>query len=145
MRARLVSDKDGERTFVLVFAEDDEVVGELKRFARENNLVGSQYTAIGAFREVLLGWFDPEARKYEEIPVPEQVEVLTLNGDICAGEKGPSVHAHAVLGRRDGSAVGGHLLAGRVRPTLEMVLTELPVNLQKRHDPKSGLVLMYLP
>jgi len=108
---------------VLVFADGDEVVGRTQALRAREQPRRSQFTAIGAFREVLLGWFNPEARKYEEIPVPEQVEVLTLTGDICAAEKGPSVHAHAVLGRRDGSAAGGHLLVGRVRPTLEMVLT----------------------
>jgi uncharacterized protein len=49
-----------------------------------------------------------------------------------------------VLGRRDGAAVAGHLLEGHVRPTLEVVLTESPVHLRKRHDPESGLALIDL-
>ncbi len=142
MKARLAYDNEGERMFVLVFAADDEVLTELKRFALENNLTGSQFTAIGAFREVTLGWYDPDARKYEPIPVHEQVEVLALTGDVVIGKNGPSVHAHVVVGRRDGSAMGGHLLEGHVRPTIEMVLTQLPVNLQKKFDPKSGLALI---
>ncbi len=142
MKARLAYDNEGERMFVLVFAPDDEVLTELKRFALENNLTGSQFTAIGAFREVILGWYDPATRKYESIPVREQVEVLSLTGDVVIGERGPSVHAHVVVGRRDGSAMGGHLLEGHVRPTIEMVLTQLPVNLQKKFDPKSGLALI---
>ncbi len=142
MKSRLVNDNDGERSFVLVFRTDEELIGELKRFARENNLVGSQFNAIGAFRDVTLGYFDPDTRKYEPIPVREQVEVLVLTGDIAAGEHGPSIHAHVVIGRRDGTAMGGHLLEAHVRPTIEMMLRELPVNLQKRHDPATGLMLM---
>jgi predicted DNA-binding protein with PD1-like motif len=75
--------------------------------------------------------------------VPEQVEVVSLVGDVALGEDGgPKVHAHAVLGRSDGSALGGHLLEARVRPTLEVILTELPGHLQRRHDRESGLGLI---
>ncbi len=55
MKARLAKDDSGELTYVLVFAPDDEVMRELKHFALEKNLTGSQFTAIGAFREVTLG------------------------------------------------------------------------------------------
>jgi len=54
--------------------------------------------------------------------VREQVKVASLLG-VSSGKDGPVVHAHVVLGRRDGSALAGHLLAVRVRPTLELILT----------------------
>jgi predicted DNA-binding protein with PD1-like motif len=47
-----------------------------------------------------------------------------------------------VLGRRDGSARGGHLLSAKVRPTLEVILTESPSYLRRAHDPASGLALI---
>jgi predicted DNA-binding protein with PD1-like motif len=47
-----------------------------------------------------------------------------------------------VVGRRDGSTVGGHLLEGHVWPTLEVVLTESPAHLRKKHDPETGLALI---
>jgi hypothetical protein len=47
-----------------------------------------------------------------------------------------------VLGKRDGSALAGHLACGEVRPTLEIVLHELPRHLHKRHDPETGLALI---
>ena len=54
----------------------------------------------------------------------------------------PKVHAHVVVGERDGSAHGGHLLEARVRPTPEVVLTESPAYLVREHDPQSGLALI---
>jgi predicted DNA-binding protein with PD1-like motif len=54
----------------------------------------------------------------------------------------PTVHVHLVLGRRDGSALAGHLGEAHVRPTLEIVLTEVPAHLQKRKDPATGLALI---
>ena len=128
--------------WALVFDKGDEPVSELERFAREHRLTAASFTAIGAFADAVLGYFDRERKDYEEIPVGEQVEVLSLVGDVAVDEGEPKVHAHAVLGRRDGSTVGGHLLRAHVWPTLELVLREAPATLRKRHDPETGLALI---
>ena len=39
---------------------------------------------------------------------------------------------------------GGHLIAGHVRPTLELVVDEVPAHLRRRYDPESGLALINL-
>jgi hypothetical protein len=72
----------------------------------------------------------------------EQVELLSLIGDVAVKEGEPQVHAHLVVGRRDGSAHGGHLLEARVRPTCELILTESPEELRKEIDPESGVALI---
>jgi hypothetical protein len=90
-----------------------------------------------------LAFFDWETKSYLPIPVKEQVEVASLVGDIAMGLDGkPSVHVHAVLGRRDGSTLAGHLQDARVRPTLEIIVTEAPAHLSKSRDPESGLALI---
>jgi hypothetical protein len=70
------------------------------------------------------------------------VELLSLIGDVALAEGKPQVHAHLVVGRRDGTAHGGHLLKAVVRPTCELILTENPQHLEKRFDPESGLALI---
>jgi predicted DNA-binding protein with PD1-like motif len=142
MRRKLLSDDDGERRFAVVFETGEEVVGGLTRFAQEQGLRASSFTAIGAFREAVLGYFDWEKKDYDRIPVKDQVEVLALVGDIALQDGKPRLHAHVVLGRRDGSACGGHLLEARVRPTLEVILTESPSYLTREHDRESGLALI---
>jgi predicted DNA-binding protein with PD1-like motif len=47
-----------------------------------------------------------------------------------------------VLGRRDGSAVAGHLLEAHVWPTLEVVLVAYSDNLNRQKDPETGLALL---
>jgi uncharacterized protein len=141
MRAQVLA-RDEETSHVLVFESGDEVVSTLEAFAREHELTAARFTAIGAFSELTLGYFDWERKAYEEIPLAEQVEVLTLAGDIALKGGEPSVHAHVVVGKRDGSAHGGHLLGARVRPTLELVLVESPGHLRKEHDPETGLALI---
>jgi uncharacterized protein len=132
----------GEKTFVLVFERGDEVTGVLLSFARERGLGASRFTAIGAFSDVTLGFFDWERKEYRRIPLEEQVEVLSLGGDITVENGTPRVHAHVVVGKSDGTAHGGHLLEAHVRPTLEMVIVESPGILRRRFDPESGIALI---
>jgi predicted DNA-binding protein with PD1-like motif len=54
----------------------------------------------------------------------------------------PKLHAHAVVAKSDGSAHGGHLLQGIVRPTLEVVLSESPAWLHREVDEATGLPLI---
>jgi predicted DNA-binding protein with PD1-like motif len=142
MRSKLINQHD-QRVFAVIFDVGEDPMKGLERFAVEQNLNASSFTAIGAFSEAMLGYFDWEKKDYERIPVRVQTEVLALLGDIAVeGRNLKKVHAHVVLGKRDGSACGGHLLAASVRPTLEVILTESPGYLQRRHDPASGLTLI---
>jgi predicted DNA-binding protein with PD1-like motif len=145
MQSRLVHESGARRTFVAVLDTGDEAVGSLVDLARAERLAAAQITAIGAFRAAVLAYFNWESKKYEEIKVDDQVEVASFMGDIGQNQDGgPAVHIHAVLGRRDGSAVAGHLLRGEVRPTLEVVVTESPAHLRRVFDPTSGLSLIRL-
>src|ERR1043165_4324094 len=103
------------KKWAVVFDSGDEVVEGLKRFAKENNLSASQLTAIGAFSDCVLGFFNFEKRDYKRIPITEQIEVLSLIGDVALDSGEPKVHAHVVLGRSDGTAHGGHLISAHVR------------------------------
>jgi predicted DNA-binding protein with PD1-like motif len=143
MKSKLLDDT-GQKTFALIFDKGDEVVAELTAFAKTEKLAAAHFTAIGAFSEVTLGYFDRASKDYRKIPVREQVEVLSLIGDIALAKDGPQVHAHVVIGAADATARGGHLLNARVWPTLEVILVESPRHLRRRHDPESGLALIDL-
>jgi len=133
------------RTYVLIFSTGDELAKGLKDFAAEQNLADASFKAIGAFASVKLAWFDPETKTYRtSVDLKEQVELLSLIGDVAQHEGKPLVHAHAVVGRSDGATAGGHLLEAVVRPTCEVFLTESPVHLSKGLDPETGLVLIKL-
>ena len=143
MKAKIVEDADVV-TYVVVCDPGDEAVSALTGFARSERLEAAQITAVGAFEHATVGWFDRAARDYRRIPVDEQCELLSLIGDVAEGQDGPIVHVHAVLGLSDGTTRGGHLLAGRVFPTLEAVVTENPARLRKVMRPDIGIPLIDL-
>jgi predicted DNA-binding protein with PD1-like motif len=142
MQSKLLHNADGQRTFAVILVTGDEVMACLKDFVTREKITAAQISAIGALSDVVLEYFDWEKKDYLKIPLREQVEVASLLGDVAEADGKPAIHLHIVVGRRDGSAMAGHLGEAHVRPTLEVILTESPAHLRKRHDPESGLALI---
>jgi predicted DNA-binding protein with PD1-like motif len=143
MRGQLIT-QDREKTYALIFDRGDEATSGLLDFAKQRGLAGSHFTAIGAFSHVILGYFDLTIKEFKKIRIGEQVEVLSLVGDIALKDGEPIVHAHVVVAKSDGTAWGGHLIEAHVRPTLEVMLVESPAHLHRRYDPETGLALIRL-
>ncbi len=144
MKAKLLYEEKGLRTFALVFGKEDELKQPLMEFAATNRLSAAQLSAIGAFSEVTLGYFDRQSKTYKQIPIREQVEVLSFSGNITLKDGKPKLHAHIVVGKSDGTAHGGHFLAGKTWPTLEMIISEAPEHLRRMQDDETGLALINL-
>jgi uncharacterized protein len=143
MQHQLLHENNGQRTFALVLQTGDEAMSSIEQFAKQNRVSAAQISGIGAFSAVTLKYFDWEQKRYLSNEVNEQVEVASLLGDVALAPSGePSIHVHLVVGRRDGSAMAGHLGTGQVRPTLELVVTESPAHLRKVKDATTGLALI---
>lgn len=140
MKSKQLS-RDGGKVHALIFQTGDEVMSGLREFAERTQIRAARFTGIGAFRTATLAYFDWETKKYNEVPVDEQVEVLVLAGDIALKDGKPEPHVHVVVGRRDGSTRGGHLVKAIVRPTLELMVEEAGA-LERRFDAASGLALI---
>jgi uncharacterized protein len=143
-RVRLVSAQpDGTKTYALVLSQGDDVWTALVVFANDQKVQSARFSAIGAVRDPEVAWFDVGRREYKAMTFREQMEVLSLSGDVTLGADGrPIVHTHVALARSDGAVWGGHLLGATVSPTLEVFVTAYPVPLQKRLDPATGLQLI---
>ena len=135
---------NGERRFVVVLEAGEEAVACLLSFAREQRITAAAFTGIGAFRNVVLGFFDIERKEYERICIDEQVEVVTLVGNFATKDGEAKLHPHVVVSKRGGQAFGGHLLEAHVRPTLEVMVDETPAELRRETDPETGLPLLAL-
>ena len=143
MKSKIIEDADVV-TYVVVCDPGDEAVAALQQFARAEQLEASQITAVGGFERATVGWFDRAAKRFRHIPIDEPTEVLSLIGDVAEGEDGPSLNLHVVLGLSDGTTRGGHLIAGQVFPTLEVVVREAPAELRKVMRPDLGVALIDL-
>lgn len=139
MKSKLTS-SNGAKTYAVVFEAGEEAVSGLTRY----NLGGGHLTAIGGFQHAILGYFELDKKDYKKMPIDEQVEVLSLVGDIALHKSEPKLHVHAVVGTSNGSARGGHLIEAHVRPTLEVIVAESPKHLCREQDEATGLALIRL-
>lgn len=138
MRCRLINDA-AQKSYALILESGDEVLACLAAFALHQEVPAGQLTAVGAFSDAILGLFDLRAQEYRPITLHDQVEVLSLTGSVALHEGRARVHAHAIVGDRQGHARGGHLLKAHVRPTLEIIITERPAPVQWRHESDADL------
>ena len=146
MKTRMVAaEAGGPRSWLVIFGKGDEVLSGLMAFVESEKISGGSIVAIGAMSSALFGWFDKDVRAYLNIPIDEQVECVSLNGDIGIAEGKRALHIHGAVARRDGTVHGGHLLRAIVWPTLEVFVTETAIELDKKKDPETTLELFDLP
>ena len=70
--------------------------------------------------------------------------MLSITGNITHFRENDFLHAHCVLGREDGTTVGGHLIEALVFPTLEIFLCDELEHLMREYDEETGLALLRL-
>src|SRR5580704_1591746 len=142
MQVRLLNPGEPTKQYVVIFYQGDEAFSGLLEFAEKYQVRSAHFTAIGAVNGATLGWFDPQRKMYKKIPVSGQRELIGMSGDIALYHGKPVVHTHMVLGSPDGTTYGGHVLDANVSPTLEVMVTDDPVTMQKRFDPATDLTLI---
>ena len=146
MQVRVITDNvNGEKTYAVIFAKGDEILSGLTEFAEREKLTSGIFTAIGALQSAQFGWFDRARKAYRDIPINEQeVELISLLGDVGLVNGAPQIHAHGAVGLRHGQVRGGHLLQAIAWPTVELFFTACPASLVKRHDDETDLFLFDL-
>jgi len=133
-------------TYIIRLEAEEVFPDRFLEFLANRKVTGGSFTGIGAMKRTRIAFFDVEAMEYRDRDLDEQVEVLTLIGNVAVHEGERIVHAHITLGRSDYSVLGGHLRHGVVRPTLEVVLAvtstgapEGAAALRRKVDPQFGL------
>lgn len=139
MQVKLVKDTPEEKVYAVVFYKGDEALSGLTDFVITHKIEDAHFTGVGAINGATLAWLDPSKQIYHRINVSQQVEVLSLIGDVATFNDKPIVHMHAVLGKSDGSTVGGHVFELNVNPTLEVFVTVNMAPLKKKPDAESGM------
>jgi predicted DNA-binding protein with PD1-like motif len=142
MQVKQVKNTPDEKVYAVIFHNGDEALSGLTDFAIQNKIEDAHFTAIGAISSATLAWLDLSKKIYHRIPVTEQSEVLSMIGDVATFNGKPIVHMHAVLGKSDGSTIGGHVFELNVNPTLEVFVTVNTTALRKKPDDTSGMKLI---
>ena len=139
MQVKQVGESTLGKVYAVVFYRGDEALSGLTDFVIQHKIQDAHFTGIGAVNGATLAWLDPTEKIYHRIPVTEQAEILSLIGDITTFNGKPMVHMHAVLGKSNGTPIGGHVFELNVNPTLEIFMTVHTESLKRRPDDESGM------
>jgi predicted DNA-binding protein with PD1-like motif len=143
VRAKLVGDTGGARTYELVLAPGTEALGAIADFVTSNRIESAHFEGLGACTDAVVGYWDAKTRDYRKTRYDQQMEIVSLIGDAAPTEgDGAGLHVHVGLGFQDGTMHGGHLFEAHASPTLELVLTASPTPVHRRLDEASHAWLL---
>ncbi len=131
-------------SWILRLATGEEIVTTIAAFAADRKIDAGTVTGIGAVYDAVLGHFDRTTREYHRGTFPDEMEILSLSGNLAIAQGQPFPHVHATLGRRDFSTVGGHLFEAKAGATCELVIRPLAGYLQRIKDEVTGQFLLDL-
>jgi len=133
------------RIFLLKFKDDDIVLKELDRFARREKLKAATFIFLGALKK---GHIVTGPKKPVVPPAPNWKEfkggweVMGI-GTIFTNKKGPQIHIHTSMGKKDKVITGCVRKDSKVFLVVEAIVFELKgVKATKAIDPKTGLNLL---
>src|SRR5680860_680275 len=91
-----------EGRYTLNFAKGDEVMAGLVAFLKEKGISAGHITGLGAASALTLAYYNLETKEYEKHSFTEDVEVLSLTGNVGVKEENEIVvHLHGTFGRKD--------------------------------------------
>ena len=118
--------KSVEGAYIVSIEDRASVLGALTDFITSEKIQAGQITGIGATNEATLRFFDPSSKKYVDKTFNEQMEISNLSGNISQAEGKVLLHLHITLGRKDYTALAGHLLNAKIRGAGEFFV--YPIN-----------------
>ena len=120
----------------------EEIIVELGEFCKERKIEAGKFFAIGAAKEVKLGWYDVDVKEYTWKEYREKLEIVSLLGNV--GRKGSEtiVHAHGSFSNQRMQLVGGHVAKLVVGAACEIVLEKFDGRIEKAFDDETDLNLM---
>ena len=134
----------GPTTFVIRLEKGDDILPSLRRFAAKKRIGAGVFEGIGSLNTAKLGHYDFHTKNYKFEVFSEDLEILSLSGNVAMMDNAPLPHAHVTLGKRDFSVIGGHLDEGSLANMVEIGLSSLPGKLVKSRDEEIGLNLLQL-
>jgi predicted DNA-binding protein with PD1-like motif len=113
---------------------------EIETLAAEAGVEAAWFTAMGAVQDAELWYYDQDDLEYRTVEFEEPLEVAACVGNVADLDGEPFAHTHAVLSRRSGQTLAGHLDSATVFAG-EAHLRAFEEPLVREHDPVTDLDL----
>ena len=87
-----------ENRFVLNIARGEELFETFLAWAKQEGIQGATMTGLGAADRLELAYYDLTTKKYERHTIKEEVEILSLTGNLALLEGARVLHFHGTFG-----------------------------------------------
>jgi predicted DNA-binding protein with PD1-like motif len=120
---------------------DADFMQAVTQLAKDANVKNGRFTAIGALKNAVFGYYHQDKKEYQEVKYNAHCELAACIGNVSTKDGETFVHAHVVLSDDAGDSKSGHMLAGTVFAA-EVHLQELVgPDLIRKYDDVTGLSL----
>lgn len=114
-----------KRVLVRRLTPGADLLTDLNKFARMENITLGALTGIGALRRAVVGIFDQSKGEYITRTFDEEMEICALVGNVSVKDGLPFVHAHLTLSDKNLVCYGGHVMPGCEVFVCEVTLWDL--------------------
>ncbi len=131
-----------KNTYILNIERGEELISTLRAFLEKEKIKAGFLTGLGAAGKLDLAYYNLTAKKFEQHTIEEDVEILSLTGNIAMLKDERIIHVHGTFGRKDLSVFGGHIFSLVVSGACEIHLTKLSSTMTRAYDEMTGLNLL---
>lgn len=133
---------NNNKQHVVRVVRGEELVEKVCEYCTQNNIKAGWVQAIGACDEVTVSSYNFQTRQYDKKTFTEDLELISLIGNISVVDGKPSLHAHVSLSQTDMSVIGGHLHKMMISGTGELYITMFEGEFTRHLDEETGLNLL---
>jgi predicted DNA-binding protein with PD1-like motif len=132
--------------YTLRFEKGEQLVDNLTRLIREQELKGGWVVGLGGLSWAELGFYDLNSQEYKWTKIDGPLELTNLTGNVAWNGDEPALHLHATVSDTGFLTRGGHLKEAEVSGTLELFIHrwQSDERLNRSKDEKTSLNLLDL-
>ncbi len=130
----------GDREFVARLGHGEDWRAEIESLAEEEPIDAAWFVAMGAVQDATVWFYDQSEMEYREVEFDEPLEVAACVGNVSWLDGDRFAHTHAVLSRRSGQTLAGHLDSATVFAG-ELYVRSFDDELTREHDESTDLDL----
>ena len=131
-------------TIFLRLERGEELVASLKEIMNKSIVDGcAKVSGIGATDNVTIGVFNPKTKVYTKKNIREDMEILSISGNLTKQNGEPYVHIHGSFASLD-NVYGGHINELYISATAEIVIDVYQTMIDRFFDEETGLNLLEL-
>ncbi len=131
-----------DKNFILKLETGESFMTVVPEFLEAQKIGAAVFSAVGAVSTVELGYFNPHLKDYRKKLYTDEMEIVSLTGNVAMLDQKPSIHMHGSFGHTDFSLIGGHIFKLVVGATCEVFLQVLDGEMQRALDPSTNLNLL---